>query len=497
MFHKSIRFRIQFWHSLLLIITTVGLSISYYYYEKQNRIQLVDIALQNESVRFVTTADRYIADRFPEIFPRPIPAPNRAGHRPPIRRPQGRPQGPNQGREQGRAQAVPLSLDEREDLLNTFAESTNTFLYVWDKELKLVYRTRNASLTPPVPPTLPANVPARRFISNNETRSLITGTLIGATIGLSKDTRELEKSLKTLILTLIGIDILVITLGVSVGWILTGRAIRPIHLINETAGKIASGQRNKRIDSSITDCELSQLAKVLNETFDKLDHSFDQQVKFTADASHELRTPVAAMLTQIQLALSKDREVEEYKEHLLACQGQAVHMRNLLNSLLDLARSDSGEIEFLLADYDLSELILECCEWLESLAAERQVELQTKLTSVTAQIDGLRMSQVLTNIISNAIHHSPPSSRILISLTTDNDTAIIAIKDQGPGIPEEAKDHIFERFYRASKSRTARQGSVGLGLAIAKTIVDKHKGQIMAESDSNGTTFTVTLPLKA
>ncbi len=483
MLHKSIRFRIQFWHSLLLIATTAGLSISYYFYEKQNRLRLVDDTLHNESIRYVTMADRFVADRFPETFPRRSAPPRGEENRPPPRHLLDREPGP------------PPSLEEREERLNEQTESTHSFLYVWDNNLNLVYQTRNATLTPPAPPNLLDKGNARVFLSNKETRAIFTRTLNGATIAIAKDTRLLQAKLDDLALALLAIDLTIILLGISVGWILTGRAIRPIQTINETAKQIADGQRNKRIDVSNTDCELSQLADVLNKTFDKLDHSFEQQVKFTADASHELRTPVAALLTQIQLALARDRTIGEYQEHLQACQNQAVRMRDLLNSLLDLARSDSGEIQYSFEDYDLAELIMECCQWLESLAEQKSVTFQTELEPINANIDGLRMGQVFTNILSNAIGHSPDQGRIDISLTRETDKAIITISDQGPGIPEEAKEHIFERFYRASKSRTSGQGSVGLGLAIAKTIVDKHTGKISADSDSSGTTFTIELPL--
>lgn len=513
MFHKSIRFRIQFWHSLLLIATTVGLSVTYYFYEKQNQLRLVDAQLHNHSVRFLPMTERHVltsfSERFPRRQPRPGtnqrqgPNPNQDTDAPPRQPPQAR-QEPNSNR----LPAPPPHVVNRDirrpphpnapsgPRLDIEAEAAGIYVYIWDREHQPLYRTPNSPETFPPFPKIEPDQMKPVIMENEDQRAFVTSPRLGAVFLFAQNIKPLTKTFATLRLKLVGLNFIIIVVGISVGWLLTGRAIRPIHQINDTAKRIANGQRNKRIESSITDCELGQLADVLNETFDKLDHSFDQQVKFTANASHELRTPVAAMLTQIQLALSKDRNVEEYKEHLLACQSQAIHMRNLLNSLLDLARSDSGEIEFLLADYDLSELVVECCDWLETLAAEKNIILQTNLIPITAQIDGLRMSQVLINIISNAISHSPHSGRIRIETTKTQEHAIISVSDQGPGIPEEAKAHIFERFYRASKSRTASQGSVGLGLAIAKTIVDKHQGQIKAESDSNGSTFTVILPLE-
>ncbi len=489
MIHKSIRFRIQFWHSLLLAATTIGLSVSYFFYEKQNRLLNVDNKLLSENAPLVPLTDRYLSDRFPNLLPRPDNALGNGERRPPPHI-GGRDSPPPPPRER-----YPLPIEQRQETINEMAESRNVFIYGWDRERRPIFQSANATIDAPPLPSLEFEPPKNKLLETAELRIRLTQTRTGATIGIAKDIRPLLKEVDLLRNKLIALDFGVIAIGISIGWLLTGRAIKPVHLINKTAKKIADGQRSQRIDVSTTDCELSQLAQVLNETFDKLDHSFDQQVKFTADASHELRTPVAAMLTQIQLALSRDRSVDEYKEHLQACQNQAIHMRNLLNSLLDLARSDSGEIEFRFTSYDLSELIMECYDWLETLAAEKNVQFETKLTPVTADIDGLRIGQVITNVVSNAIRHSPEGGRIDISLTVEDQFAVITVSDHGPGIPDEAIDHIFERFYRASKSRTSSQGSVGLGLAIAKTIVDKHRGAIYAENRSAGATFIIKLPL--
>lgn len=482
MLHKSIRFRIQFWHSLLLAATTVGLSVSYFYYEKQSRIREIDTSLHRESLRQLPLADRYIADRFPDQFVRP--SGNRedpGGGRPPPRR---RP-----------ANGPPRSLSEREELINQNAIQADTSVYAWDHNSQAIFQTRNAPIDYPPLPDWQGAEQKPRFATIENVRIFINVTRGGHIIGFAKDIGFLDAELLQLKINLLGLDLLILIFGISVGWYLTGRAIRPIHRINDAARLIADGQRKHRIDSSYTRCELGELANILNETFDKLDHSFDQQVKFTADASHELRTPVAAILTQIQLALSRDRDTEEYKSHLLACQNKALHMRDLLNSLLDLARTDSGELEFKVASYDLAELIMECLEWLEPLVQEKQLTFETDLNPVTAEIDGLRIGQVITNIISNAIRYSPHSGRISISLTSNDDTAFIEIADEGPGIPEEALPHVFERFYRVSKSRSSTQNSVGLGLSIAKAIVEQHKGKITAKRGDPGTVFTILLPL--
>lgn len=202
------------------------------------------------------------------------------------------------------------------------------------------------------------------------------------------------------------------------------------------------------------------------------------------------------MLTQIKLALARTRTLEEYQEHFQACQQQTVRMKELLISLLDLARSDFGELELNLEQQDLGELILECSDWLEPLAQEQEVSLETSLSPTVASVDGIRICQALTNIIANDIHHSHTGHSVSISLTQSNKNACISISDTGPGIPQETLPHIFERFYRSSKSRSSSEGSVGLGLAIASSIIKQHGGSINAANGGKGAIFTINLPVE-
>ncbi|MDQ8204102.1 ATP-binding protein [Pelagicoccus sp. SDUM812003] len=478
--HRSIRFRIQFWHSLLLVVITIGLSLSYYYYEKQNQLRLIDVTLQSVSVRLLPQVETFILRENRERFP-PRRPPGDAGM---ASRPAPRPRLDRRPGIQTSAQEI---AEELSDL--------NTMVYAWDRDLEQIYQSPNATELSPELGSFSAAPDRPNLYTVDRIRLFVTKTRIGMTIGFAKDISEHIADLAALRKKLVALDALIIFAGVFGGWYLTGRAIRPIQTISDTAKKIADGQRNLRISSSDTGCELESLAKVLNETFYKLDRSYAQQVQFTADASHELRTPVAALLTQIQLALSRERRQEEYIEHFQACQNQANHLKNLLSSLLDLARSDSGELEFRKADYDLSELVQECCDWLEPIAAKKEVSFTKRLAPVTARIDGLRMGQVLTNILSNAIRYSPNGETIRIELQQIEERARIRISDNGPGIPASERSRIFDRFVRASKSRSSASGNVGLGLAIAKAIVEQHKGSIQVESSQPGATFIVEFPL--
>jgi heavy metal sensor kinase len=287
----------------------------------------------------------------------------------------------------------------------------------------------------------------------------------------------------------------VLALGMAGGWWVASRAIRPIEEIGATAMKIAGGDLSQRINASDTESELGRLAGVLNSTFARLEGAFAHQVRFTADASHELRTPVTVILSQTQTALSRERAAPEYRETLQACQRAAQRMRKLIESLLELARLDAGQDRMKQESFDLSRVARECVEMVRPLAVERGVELRCQLSGVECSGDAERVGQVVTNLLSNAIHFNHERGEVHITARSENGTAFLTIKDTGVGIPAEDLPHIFERFYRVDKSRSRIQGKTGLGLAICKAIVEAHNGSIHVTSQPGaGSTFEVRLP---
>jgi heavy metal sensor kinase len=272
--------------------------------------------------------------------------------------------------------------------------------------------------------------------------------------------------------------------------------LRPIGEISATARQIAEGHRAKRIDIHETESELGQLAEVLNRTFDQQDSAFEQQVRFTADASHELRTPVSVILTQVQLALARERDAQEYRETLQICQRAAERMRALVNSLLELARVDSGEFQLTLEDCDLAVLASESLELIAPLAREKGAVLRSSIQPVRAKADSARIGQVLVNLLYNAIQHNSREVEVCLSVQSRGNEAVLRVTDNGAGIPAEALPHVFERFYRADKSRGGTRNGSGLGLAISQAIVQAHGGTIRVESRPGlGADFTVSLPL--
>jgi heavy metal sensor kinase len=278
------------------------------------------------------------------------------------------------------------------------------------------------------------------------------------------------------------------------GW-LTKRALRPIKSITTTATRISSGNLNERINVEEADSELGQLASVLNDTFARLHQSFEQQAQFTADAAHELRTPLSVLLSQTQLALSRERSPEDYRETLEACQRSAKRMHALTESLLELARLDGQTGAPKHEPTDLALIATECIDHLRPLAEAHGIQLQSDLSPSAVRGDAGQLVQVLTNVLSNAVHHSPDGSAIRVTTGRQDGEVFARVMDEGPGIAAEHLPHLFDRFYRAEASRNRNTGGAGLGLAICQTIAHAHGGRMTVESEvGKGSTFAIVLP---
>jgi two-component system OmpR family sensor kinase len=290
----------------------------------------------------------------------------------------------------------------------------------------------------------------------------------------------------------------VLVLGLAIGWWLTSRALLPIKEISRTAAGIAEGDLSQRINTAETETELGELAGVLNETFARLEASFAQQTRFTSDAAHELRTPLTVLITQTQSALARERTSAEYVETLRSCHRAGQRLRRLTESLLDLARLDSGTEPFFCVDFDLSHTASECLELIQPLAEQRHLTLKTDLPETMCHGDPGRLGQVITNLLANAIHYNREGGEVLLSLRQEGDAVLLVVADTGIGITPEDLPHVFERFYRADKSRSAAPERTGLGLAISQAILKAHGGSIEVFSEvDKGTAFTIRIPAKA
>lgn len=313
-------------------------------------------------------------------------------------------------------------------------------------------------------------------------------------IGKSLD--EVTAKMATVLHKLIFIGIAVLISGFLVGWIIVTRSLRPIRAISRTAETIAGGEHHKRIELSDAPDELASLAQTLNESFDHLDEAIETQKRFTADASHELRTPVAVVITQAEAALKKERSAEEYKGVLEACLRAGRRMKTMAESLLELTRLDSRGAVLSKTTCDLNAVVAGAVDSGSLLSEKHPVRFQSLETGpagLHVHMDKERIHQVITNLIANAVQHNPDGCEICVSLTKDG---TIIISDNGIGISAEHLPHIFERFYRVDASRSREQGGAGLGLSIVQRLIEAHGGTITTVSKpGHGATFVITLPL--
>jgi signal transduction histidine kinase len=243
--------------------------------------------------------------------------------------------------------------------------------------------------------------------------------------------------------------------------------------------------------------EIGRLTGVINETFARLESSFDQLRRFTADSSHELRTPLAVVRGIGEAAVAERRSPAEYEEAIGSILEEVDRMSSLVDTLLRLSHGDAGTIRLSRGTLDLAQLARDVAGSLGILAEERhQTLIVDAVSDVTVSVDRLVLREAVTNVLDNAIKHSPNGSTVTIRVERRGEEALLAIGDEGPGIPPEHRERIFHRFFRVDEARSRERGGAGLGLAIAKWAVDIHGGQITVhERPQGGSEFHIRLPL--
>jgi heavy metal sensor kinase len=372
---------------------------------------------------------------------------------------------------------------------------TNTgscYYVVWHRNGTVFGKSINAPATTPKPDTSHSFSGMR---SNGEFREAFEATPPGECLLVGRTLEPELAELHQFAWTLSGIGGVILVLGLAGGWWLATGAIRPIAEISSAAANISAGDLSRRIDIADTDTEFGHLTAVLNSTFARLEAAFLQQGRFTADAAHELRTPVSVILLQVQTALKSERTPAEYRNALEACQRSANRMKTLMESLLELARLDAGQEPLRKKSFDITETVGECIDLLEPIAAQKGIKIHRTLEPATLQGDPVRLAQVFTNILNNAIHYNRENGTIQIGLKKQGGKVIVTVEDTGVGIAEEEIPKVFERFYRADKARSNINGHTGLGLSICKSIVSAHGGEIEVTSRLGvGTEFIVKLP---
>jgi signal transduction histidine kinase len=517
MIFKSIKWRLQLWYGLILVAVLVGFGATAYQLERNRVFRRVDEEIHHRLNALAQQLHRPHQLHGPPLGPLSGRPP--ADDRPPPEFPDDNgPPDSNRSHKFNLAPQVASLFD---------ANDPNQFYFlIRGPDGKDIARSTNAPdeveavpMAPPynqttMVPGLPNDskllnhdgelrsaIPDGRQIQADQPVPQMRGSFREITIYLPSGEwilvgRSIKPELAELHLTalkLAGFGGAILFIGFAGGWVFVGRALRPISEISSTAAKISGGDLSQRINTTEAESELGQLAAVLNSTFARLETAFAQQKQFASDAAHELRTPVSVILTQTQTSLARERDAAGYRQTVEACQRAAQRMRRLIESLLELARFDAGQEVLNRLTFDFSQTVDDCVQMIQPLAEERRVKIISELQPLQMAGDSERLAQVVSNLLTNAIQYNRPDGEVRVKLAAQPGLAVLEISDTGKGIAREDMPHVFERFYRADKSRTG--GNAGLGLSICKAIVEAHGGDIEVSSAENeGTKLLVRLP---
>jgi heavy metal sensor kinase len=285
------------------------------------------------------------------------------------------------------------------------------------------------------------------------------------------------------------------------GYALAGRATRPIAKIIATTARLQPSRLDERLPLRGTGDELDQLSQTINGMLDRIASYIDRNREFVANAAHELRSPLTAIRSTVEVALNRTRSPEEYATLLTDVMEECSRLAGLVNRLLLLAEGDAGRLGARDQSVRLDRVVREALDMFEGVAEARGVRLHANpLAAVVVPGDEFHLRQVVRNLIDNAIKFTPDGGQVEVAIAVDGDgrRARLTVRDTGIGIPAADLPRIFERFYRADKARTreGRVGGHGLGLSICQSIVTALDGEIRVESTpGQGSTFTVVLPL--
>ncbi len=377
---------------------------------------------------------------------------------------------------------------------------------VCDQEGQWLYRSLPLESNN-VPIAAPAALPAPRFeivrvqerpLRFYSERIVVRGKPYAVQVAAPmKEAFEALDRFKLLLLLAMPLLVLAASAG---GYWLSSRALAPVDEISRAAQRISIENLADRLPVTQTGDQLQRLSETLNAMFSRLEASVRRITQFTADASHELRAPVSLIRTTAEVAIQKrDRAAVEYFEALDEILKESERTSQVVDTLMLLARADAGKENLACEATDVCGVVRGAAEQGEKLARNHGLEFNVSLPSapMTVQADRDALRRALLILIDNAVKYTPKGGSVKVKLAMNDGFAIVSVADTGIGIAKPDLAHIFDRFWRADKARSREQGGAGLGLSIAKWIVDEHRGMIEVESEpGKGSTFRVRVPLE-
>jgi signal transduction histidine kinase len=474
---RTIRGKLTFWYTIALTATVLVFGSALYFERRQSSVRELDQRLALEA----DFARRWLNESYNVLnsLVRPADPPEL---------------------EQG----VAANFEGVRDLLLVFDRQGRT-LYINDpvRQLNFAAIERLGALPGPAPAaastgtaSLPGGEPPIRYVvlpvdaAGTEVGALVVAARLSA---IAFGPTDLLRSM------MLVVPLILLASGV-LGWLLAGRAMRPVERLMDEVQEVTDGRSlHRRVAVPTSGDELARLAVTLNAMFSRLELSFSRLRRFTADASHELKTPLMVLRVGVERSLAHPGTPPEVLEALDTTLGQLNQLNELVDSLLTLARADEGGAPLALEVRDLRDLVSDVGETVEMLGEQQGLTTRVEVPDhpVEVRVDPHRMQQLLLNLVTNAVKYTPAGGSVAVTLEEVQEGVRLAVRDTGIGIASVDLPHIFDRFWRAdpARSRTGERPGVGLGLAITKWIAEAHGGSLTVQSrPGRGSSFVVTLP---
>jgi heavy metal sensor kinase len=481
----SVRVRLTAWYSLVLAVILIFLAVLTLLIYKRNIVQRTDANLIE------------LADSFATTFATELP-------------------------DNGNSYASPQSVEKaaRESMIEH--RFRDTFFVVVDVSGRVILSSldlpggiaRRAHISPEIYSTKPfqelatnefplkqglQTVPGGRDRFRAYGKDLPVGTQTYRLLILQSlhPQEEMLEDIRNTFLVAIPIALLLASAG---GYFLARKSLAPVAAMASQARAISASNLQNRLEVTNKRDELGRLAESFNQLLERLEQSFERQQRFIADASHELRTPVAILRGEAEVTLAReDRSAEEYRESLGILRDESQRLARIVDDLFTLTRADGGEYRLTLRRHYFDEVVADVLRRARSLAIAKNIRLVPAISSeLPIRADEALLRRMLLNLIENAIKYTPPSGTISICCEQQGSEYVLSITDTGEGIPDELQQKVFERFFRVDKARSRSEGEpggAGLGLSIARWIAEAHNGRLeLSRSDATGSVFTVFLP---
>jgi len=390
----------------------------------------------------------------------------------------------------------PVDWRDRRSVEALFDQSKRLrYLEVRNVAGNLVYRSQELEHGPAFP--MPQTPKLHNIVWNG--RALRFGVFHqdGIVLGVGSETKEITETVTQLLLAyVVVLPVVIVAAGFGAWWV-ARRAVAPVQAIAAQAETISASDLHQRLPAPSSQDEIAHLTSVLNGMFDRLQRSFDQVTRFTSDASHELRTPLALMRAEAESALNARNSAPDQRELCANVIKQCLELSHIVDGLLFLSRADNRHLALEQETVDLTSLVRELREDAEILALPLNLTLQCDLPSeLRVRGDRRLLSRALMNLIDNAIKYNRAGGAVVISALVHRETAVLTIRNNGDGIFGEAKEKVFDRFYRGDSLSGDVAAGHGLGLSIAREIARAHNGDVtLLRSDRQWTEFCMTLPI--